>query len=130
MPPVEVVARTINEKGKYRFGQKGAPDRPRVQAFQVDVNESTERLELSTFCMDGLEEEDRWTLLRMHGDRRVFGRTEFGPAIIQEFNLTLDPDWDPERHVSVIGWPENETMRQSLILKLCERLTAIRAPAA
>lgn len=72
------------------------------------------RWELSTYCLDGLQGDGVWSLLDLHSDRPVVGRSDLLSAAISEFGLRVDPNWDPERHVNVIGWPAAEEERKSL----------------
>ena len=80
------------------------------------------RLELSSFCVDGLDDEQRWQLLDAPNGSPpipVVGRAEILPSVFAEAGLHLDDDWDPERHVNVLGWPEQVdqmlTIRQHLV---------------
>jgi len=34
--------------------------------------------------------------------------------------LVLDPNWTPERHVNVLGWPDNDTDQKSLAQALSD----------
>ena len=96
-----VVAIGLNEMGK---ANKVPQARNRV--FQPDLENG--RYELSTFCVDELEEEDKWQLLELHVRPRVVARADLTTAAIRAAGLIPDPDWDPERHVNVVGWPEDE----------------------
>ena len=122
---VEVVARTINERGKYRVGIRGAPDTPHPRALQPYANEATGRLELSTFCVDGLDEPAKFALLALHG--KVYGKTELAVALIEKFKLGIDPNWNPEKHVDIIGWPLDFDERHALSQAMSTQLVATKA---
>lgn len=78
----------------------------RARVFEPDLENG--RYELSTFCVDELNEDERWELLGLHVRPQVVARAELTTAAIRNAGLTPDPDWDPERHVNVIGWPDDE----------------------
>jgi hypothetical protein len=82
------------------------------------------RLEHSTYRADGLAGEE----LKAVGDTHITphlgqGRQLKGVTILsgQEYirhRLSLDPDNDPPRHVSVIDWPEEEDAQVEIAMAL------------
>lgn len=59
--------------------------------------------------MDKLDEVSRWILLDRHcGKPAVVGRSDLEAANIKEIGLELDPNWIPEHHVDLVGWPAIE----------------------
>lgn len=98
----------LNEKRK--FG--GAPPKAKIRSFKPSMHNG--RLELSTFCLDGLDESARWQLLDEHSNKSpIPGRAELSVDDISSAELDIDADWDPERHVNVIGWPKEEERQRS-----------------
>lgn len=75
-------------------------------------------LELSTFCLDTLEEESRWQLLQANSNKDLVGRTEVATSVFLDAGLTADPDWVPERHVNIVGWPDEEEIRKGIAQSL------------
>src|SRR3546814_6721190 len=73
----------------------------------------TGRLELSSFCVDGLDDSKRWVLLDEHSDKQpIPARAELSATAIDQAGLRQHPDWDPERHVNIVDWPsEDERQR-------------------
>jgi hypothetical protein len=78
---------------------------------------------LSVFRIYGLTTEDVCQI----GQRKVIsnmpGRTLHGYANIvaqsfQDANLTIDPDNNPARHASVVGWPEDKQQQVSIAQEL------------
>lgn len=119
----ELVARGVFERSK--FGSK--PPRAKAKIFQPTPFQG--RWELSTFCVDGIDEVARWELLDLHGDRPTVGRCELRVELILEVGLTIEPDWKPERHVNVVGWPESEDGRLSIAQALRDRQNFFLRPA-
>lgn len=64
--------------------------------------------------MDDLEGPQRWELLQANANKPLYGRTELAAVVFVEEGLTADPDWDPERHVNIIGWPDEEEVRKGI----------------
>lgn len=101
------VALGINEKGKFNSTPVA-----RVRVFMPRLEESGQH-ELSSYCVDGLPEEDRWELLAPHVSP-LLARVELPTDAIRHAGLTVDPDWDPERHVNIVGWPPSLEERKAI----------------
>jgi hypothetical protein len=84
-------------------------------------------LALSTFCVDQLEEEQRWELLRKHVNP-IFGRTELPKQKFIKEGLTPIPDWQPDRHVNIVGWPAAEEECKSIAQALYDEQRFIPIP--
>jgi hypothetical protein len=122
--PAAIVARSINERGKYKAGN---PDRPDKRALLPAANPNTGRIELSTFSIDGLEDNDIWALLRRQGN--VYGRADLTREVIEQAGLSLDENNVPPRHVDIIGWnPDDFAERMKIASNLAKVLPAFRAP--
>lgn len=48
----------------------------------------------------------------------LVGKVTFHTARVQELDLGIDDNWEPERHVDIIGWPEHEDGQVALALLL------------
>ena len=80
---------------------------------------------LSTYCVDELPESACWALLEIHVKPAVVARSELLAQVFRNATLTVDPDWDPERHVNIIDWPtedEKITLIAQEILSEAQRL--------
>ncbi|MBL8297523.1 MAG: hypothetical protein JNN30_04155 [Rhodanobacteraceae bacterium] len=99
---VDTLARGWNEKKKLDKVPRG-----KVKHFKPQLHDG--RLELSLFCMDELSESERWALLDKHSDKKpIPARSELSTASILQAGLSIDANWEPERHVNVLNWPEDE----------------------
>lgn len=88
--------------------------KPAVRARQFKPRlEDSGRFELSTYCVDQLDEQGRWELLEKHV-KPLVARAELGTHVFRDAGLTVDPDWDPERHINIVDWPEDEEARNSI----------------
>lgn len=99
----QVVAVGVNESKKLNkapLSLKAKHFRPRP--------EGCGRMALSTYCVDDLDDAERWQLLELHVKPAVVARAELFVKVIRDAQLTVDSDWDPDRHVNVIGWPESD----------------------
>jgi hypothetical protein len=104
----EVVGIGLNESGKY----SGKPPRAKIKTFKPSLYEG--RLELSTYSMDALQDPARWDLLDSHSNKPpIPARCELGAADVAEAELALELDWEPERHVNLIGWSGEEEKQAS-----------------
>src|SRR3546814_19884278 len=65
---ISAVAIGLNEKRKFA----GNPPRAKVRCFRPTTFNG--RLELSSFCVDGLDDSKRWVLLDAHSDKQKIGR--------------------------------------------------------
>lgn len=120
--PHEVVAIGLNERGK----QDGVP-KAKVRNFKPRLIAG--RLELSSFCVDEMDDQEVWVLLDSHLDKPAIGRAQLGVARVAGEGLEPHPDWDPERHVNILGWPAEEERQASLAQMLYGIQTYLRRPA-
>ena len=117
---VNEIAIGLNEKSKFR----GQPPVAKSSNFNPRLYKG--RLELSSYCVDGLDDAGRWTLLDRHSNKPpIPARTELDSVHVYEAGLALDPNWDPERHVNVIGWPDQDDAQKSAaqLLHACQRFS-------
>jgi hypothetical protein len=77
--------------------------------------------------MDELDEPQRWDLLRMHV-KPIVGRAEILQQHFVDNGLNPIPDWDPERHVNIVGWPSAEEERTSIAQALYAEQRFFPAP--
>lgn len=84
------------------------------------------RLELSTYCLEELGTAEQWVLLDGHSLKAVLGKAELEKTDILNERLTLDPNWDPQRHVNVVEWPASEEDQKQIaqVLLSKQRYTA------
>lgn len=83
------------------------------------------------YCLDGLAEAQTWQLLDQHlataTRPHIPARADFVVRSIREVGLAVDPNWDPPRHVSIVGWPDTEDAQATRVHQLvdisngCER---------
>lgn len=105
----QIVAVGVNESGKLTkqpLALKAKHFRPRA--------EPSGRLALSTYCVDQLTEEQCWELLELHVRPAVVARSELETRVFSDAGLVVDPDWIPERHVNVVGWPVEDEVIASI----------------
>lgn len=105
----ELLGIGLNERGKYNSKPEA-----KLRYFLPRLHEG--ELELSTFALDGLEEEGVWALLDQHvggNGKRALARAEITPVHVREAELQVDPNWEPERHVNIVGWPPEEPEQRS-----------------
>jgi hypothetical protein len=82
--------------------------------------------------MDDLSDGERWLLLDEHSNNKpIPARTELTTSAIALAGLVLDADWNPARHVNIVGWPQEEEQRQSCQqVLLAEQRFFLRQPAS
>ena len=121
------VALGINELNKSKVDIR-VPE-ARARAFMPRPEDSG-RLALSTFCVDGLEEIERWSLLGLHVTP-LLARVEKRAQSFRDAGLIVDPDNIPERHVNVLGWPlEREACKAIAQESLCTMQKFVLRPAS
>jgi len=66
-------------------------------------------LQLSTFLTTGLAAASVWNIgretLASHPQPRLYGRADLGVRAVQTQKLKALRDDNPDRHVSIVGWP-------------------------
>jgi hypothetical protein len=106
----------LNERGKFN----SAPE-AKVRVFMPRPHEGV--FELSSYALDDLDEPQIWELLDRHLNKGALARVELTPAHVLSADLQVDPNWDPERHVNIVGWPseEHEQKSRAQVLHACQR---------
>jgi hypothetical protein len=107
---VEVVGIGWNEMNKLNQVATEPKAKPRCFLPKMEANGRWER---SSFCMDGLGESAKWNILDRHSDKPVVARSDLLKAVVSDAQLSLDPDWDPERHVNIVGWADDRAAQKS-----------------
>ncbi len=108
---VAAVATWVNESN----GIDGRVEPPRATAKIFRPRLFDGRWEFSTYCHEELSEAEIWALLQQFSERKILGRAELRSHFIVGEGLQLDPNWDPERHVDVVGWPQEKADHKSII---------------
>jgi hypothetical protein len=104
------------------------PPYPRVVVCMPRFDETASRFELSTFCLEALCDRDAWNHLQEHCakglDHPIYGRADFVGRVCETANpaLCLDPDWEPPRHVNILGWGEKSShlSHAQVIIAACQ----------
>jgi hypothetical protein len=76
-------------------------------------------LELSVFRIDGLSIAEIWGLgksivSQMPKERNLHGVADIKAKIVERESLTINADNNPERHASIVGWPEEQAQQLSI----------------
>lgn len=111
-PEPKEVAIGLNERGKID-GKPKAKSRNFMPRREADGTWA-----LSTFCIDGLDDDARWARLQLHNTKPLLGRCELQLQAFREEELLADPDWNPEGHVNILGWPVDEEVRKNISQRL------------
>jgi hypothetical protein len=102
---VAEVAIFVNEKSKINPKD---PARATVHNFRPKKHKLTGRLEKSSSCLEELDEAMKWETLQRGSIRPVLGRAELAADHVREVEgLCLEADWEPERHVNILGWDDD-----------------------
>ena len=92
---------------------------------------------LSTLRLDGLNEDEIWALAKatiesLRG-RPIRARGDLPVEVFKSYDLEIDPDNDPFRHVSVAGWSDDDLERNTTAAQLShevrKRNSAYRNPS-
>jgi hypothetical protein len=121
---LELVTFGVNESGKLL-----ASGGLRARALKPIRNEAKARLELSTFCMDRLDPADIWSFLEANLNAPQHARADFSCRSILGVPLLLDPNWEPEHHVDIHGWPDQPERRKDLQQTLADLGRVTIAPS-
>ncbi len=81
-----------------------SPPAVKQRVFRPKPN-ANGRLELSTFCIDGLGPDEAVSLIES-ATRRQYAHAVVQAESLEEIGLQVEPDWIPERHVNVVGWSD------------------------
>jgi len=116
-----VVAIGLNERSKF----SGEPPKAKKKYFRPRDVDGVK--ELSTFSVDGLSDEARWTLLDAQLTKApIPARSELRKEAFAAAELQQHPDWEPERHVNIIGWPASEDAIDSAAQVLYAHQSCVR----
>jgi hypothetical protein len=107
---IDEVARGVNESRK--ISRLEDPHRLKLKQFEPSFDDRIGALALSTFYLGDLATNDQWALLDSSVRPSAVAYAALERALVQSAGLQLDPDWDPERHVNLIGWPADEVERR------------------
>ena len=81
--------------------------------------------ELSVFRIEGLSAGETWELGERHvarpQQRRLHGRADMVARAVTESGLKVNPDDDPPRHATIVGWPDSKDAQKSIALELAVR---------
>ena len=98
--PADVLSRFLFQQRHF----KRAENRAVPEAFMPPTD-----LQLSTFLTTGMVAANIWDLgkeaLTSHPQPRLYGRADLDVGAVQEQKLKALRDDNPDRHVSVVGWP-------------------------
>lgn len=90
-----------------------------------------DQMELSTFGIDGLSEDETWNLGFDHflpPARQLKGRADLEARRFLAAELSFTPQQPPPRHGSFIGWPDEQAERQAIATELAAEATAYPHP--
>lgn len=82
-------------------------------------------LKLSVFQIQDLADLQIWQLGDEHVSDSVRARGDFTVSIVTQLGLNADPDDVPERHVNIIGWPEEKHEQKSIAQELAAKATLV-----
>ena len=110
------------------YRPENQPPYPKVVVFMPRLIESTRRFELSSFCIEAMCEHDVWNHLGKHCGRGlthpIYGRGDFVGSVCVNATpvLPLDPDWNPPRHVNILGWGQKcSHLSQAQVIRAASR---------
>jgi hypothetical protein len=104
-----LLSAAIRRKNDVRHPEN-QPPYAKVVVFIPRLIEYNRRLELSSFCIEAMCEDDAWNHLGQHCGKGlthpIYGRADFAGSVCASATpaLSLDPDWTPPRHVNILGW--------------------------
>ena len=84
-------------------------------------------LSLSVFRINGLSAQEVWTngqinvIDRMRQPRPLYGIADIKVSEVQATSLTVDPDNNPLRHASIVGWPPDKSEQKLLTQELASK---------
>jgi hypothetical protein len=112
----EILARYLYRRKQF----KPSTSEVRHQAFMPPADQR-----LSVGRTDGLSEQQVWDLGDSLGlPSPPIARGELGVVEVLETGLKVDPDNDPPRHASIVGWPSDESaiLEKAVLLSRAARL--------
>ena len=128
--PADVLSRFLFQKGHF----KRAENRAVPEAFMPPMD-----LQLSTFLTTGMAAANIWDVgkevLASHPQPRLYGRADMDVGAVHSQKLKAVRDDNPDRHVSVVGWPTYSNGKDLIKIIAQElarssRLTLLATPAS
>jgi len=96
--------------------------RVRPKSFLPREDPGIGEMALSTFRVDGLQEEMIWEIgqneIASKAGRSLKGRCDLPTQVYTTCGLTADFDNQPLRHVNIVGWPQEEEKRLAIAQEL------------
>ncbi len=114
----ESLARYLTQSNHFNLNTYSV--RPR--AFDPPPN-----LCLSVFRIDSLSAQEIWTngqinvINRMLQPHPLYGFANIKVSEVQATSLTVDPDDNPPRHASIMGWPQDKSERILMTQELASK---------
>jgi hypothetical protein len=102
--------------GTLKVSKPSLPNRVKPAGFYPPADRR-----LSVFNITGLGEPEVWDIGKIVtsvSGRHLHGRGDILAEAVSQINLTLIADNTPARHVSVVGWPEDESKIQLMATQL------------
>lgn len=117
---VDVLSRFLTSSGHFARGKK----RVKGAAFLPAADKLT-----STFHTTGLDAEAKWRLGDAHlAGRHFYGSGDVTVGDVRAVGLDVDPNYEPERHVGIWGWPNERQEQMSLAQQLAATATLSLRP--
>jgi hypothetical protein len=127
------MARIVNDSdrlSRYLFN-KGDFSRPVGKAKPRAFERPPKDNDLSMFHTEGLDEPNVWTLgASTRADQTLKARADLRADDVATAGLTIDPNDDPPRHVSILGWPSSEEDELQVRVRLADAATLVLRPTA
>jgi hypothetical protein len=128
MPAFEVPVERSETLARYIFSRRYlGPVHPKAAAFMPPPD-----LKLSVFRIDDLSQVAVWAIgvsVGAESQRHLHGRGDIFASQVLASGLTTEPDNVPERHVSITGWPDDESKRLSIAQELANSAVLHVAPS-
>ena len=109
--PPETVARYLLQSNQFNRGK----NRIKFNAFMPHPV----RLDLSVFWIQGLENEEIWSIGEKHVatplGKKLYGSGNISVANIQKNQLRVVSNEPPPRHADILGWPKEKVPKNSLL---------------
>jgi hypothetical protein len=77
---------------------------------------------LSVFHTESMSYNQIWHLAdhNLVSEIRITKRADIKVRSVKDVNLDIDPDYNPEHHVNIIGWPNEKHEQKVIAIKLAE----------
>jgi hypothetical protein len=117
----------IRRKNKMHHPEN-QPPYPKVVVFMPRFIEATGVLSCPPFCIEVTCEHDAWNHICKHCGKGlthpIYGRGDFVGSVCHRVTpaLSLDPDWNPPRHVNILGWGQKcSHLSQAQVIRAASR---------